>query len=67
MNNSLFITIIFAIIFWVAVWDSVEIAVEDFLKYISKDSDNNKLIVYLILAFLSFGVLYYTNNISKIV
>jgi len=63
MNNYLPLIII---IFWVSVWYFVEISVEDFLKYIGKNSDEYKLVAYLFLAILSFGILYYTGNLSAI-
>lgn len=61
-----YLPLIFIIIFWVSVWDFVEISVEDFLKYVGKNSDEYKLATYLFLAILSFAVLYYTGNLSAI-
>ena len=66
MKNLLLISII-AIIFWVSIWDLVEIMVEDGLKYFELDGDKYKLVAYLILAFVSFFILYYIHQTDSII
>lgn len=47
------------IIFWVAVWDIIEILIDKYLKYIGKkDSDKHKLIIRVTLAVTSLVFMY---------
>ena len=58
---------ILGIVFWVAVWDSIELLIDKFLnQYGQKDNDNIRLVILGVLGVISVGLIYSMNAMDLI-